>query len=252
MMTLHRHPSRARRRPALLLASILGACSSATPAPADGPTVPDAGIAAQDPDAGAAPTDAGPAAVDAGPEPVDPRVLRARDRLVGRFDSADQAAGDADFLAVQLRVCEVALPALGPAVLYVEQAIMTSLDRPYRQRLYVLSPGPGPMDVTSTVYTLAAPSASIGRCDAAAPPSLTVDDAVLRAGCEVFLTELADGRFEGTTWGERCPSDLNGASYATSDVRLYPDRVESWDRGYDAADRQVWGSTAGAYVFLRR
>jgi hypothetical protein len=28
--------------------------------------------------------------------------------------------------------------------------------------------------------------------------------------------------------------------------------MESWDRGYDVDDRQVWGARTGPYVFERR
>lgn len=30
-----------------------------------------------------------------------------------------------------------------------------------------------------------------------------------------------------------------------------PDRIVSWDRGFDESGSQVWGATAGGYVFLR-
>ncbi len=43
-----------------------------------------------------------------------------------------------------------------------------------------------------------------------------------------------------------------GASYATSEVTLDEVALESWDRGYDDTDTQVWGATQGPYVFIRR
>jgi hypothetical protein len=51
--------------------------------------------------------------------------------------------------------------------------------------------------------------------------------------------------------GKGCGSTLNGASYATSEVLLESTLLLSWDRGFDARDQQVWGATAGGYVFDR-
>jgi CpeT protein len=35
-------------------------------------------------------------------------------------------------------------------------------------------------------------------------------------------------------------------------VLLESTRMSSWDRGFDAEGRQVWGATGGAYVFNKR
>ena len=61
-----------------------------------------------------------------------------------------------------------------------------------------------------------------------------------------------DGRFAGGTRGEGCESTLMGARYATSEVELRDDGLDSWDRGFNAQGMQVWGATAGAYRFVRR
>jgi hypothetical protein len=36
-----------------------------------------------------------------------------------------------------------------------------------------------------------------------------------------------------------------------SDVTLSAEELVTWDRGYDAAGKQVWGSTKGPYMFKR-
>jgi hypothetical protein len=77
------------------------------------------------------------------------------------------------------------------------------------------------------------------------------DDVVERAGCAVHLTRMGD-RFEGGTDGQGCESTLMGAAYATSVVVLRANGFSSWDRGFNAADMQVWGATAGPYLFARR
>jgi hypothetical protein len=77
------------------------------------------------------------------------------------------------------------------------------------------------------------------------------DSLLLREGCTVALERAPDGAFVGGTVGTGCRSSLRGAAYATSEVRIDPDGIESWDRGFDPHGNQVWGATAGPYVFRR-
>ena len=65
------------------------------------------------------------------------------------------------------------------------------------------------------------------------------------------LTWLGD-RFEGGTVGQGCESTLMGATYASSQVVLRAEGSSSWDRGFDASGRRVWGATAGPCRFERR
>ncbi|MCA9624930.1 MAG: chromophore lyase CpcT/CpeT [Myxococcales bacterium] len=172
--------------------------------------------------------------------------------LDGRFDSADQANADPEYFAVQLQTCPVEAPELGDQVLYVEQALMSSLAQPYRQRLYVVESGAdATTQAVSRVFELTAPATFVGACDEATPRTVTAAETIERAGCDV-LVALEGESFVGGTMGMGCASDLNGASYATSEVTITPDRIDSWDRGYDGAGVQVWGAVAGPYEFVRR
>jgi hypothetical protein len=45
---------------------------------------------------------------------------------------------------------------------------------------------------------------------------------------------------------------LKGASYATSEVVIYSDKLISWDRGWNDEGKQVWGAQKGGYVFLKQ
>lgn len=174
--------------------------------------------------------------------------------LTGRFDSEDQAASDKSFYAVQLQTCAVAAPELGSRVLYVEQALMTKLSSPYRQRLYVVDDVAGaPGSVESKVFELESPSAAVGLCDKAPDTTFAASEAIAREGCAVRLAwDAANGEFVGGTDGKACESDLNGASYATSKVTLKSDALESLDQGFDSSGMQVWGAVKGPYVFVRR
>jgi CpeT protein len=174
--------------------------------------------------------------------------------LTGRFDSSAQAAADSRYFPVQLRACAVALPALGSDVLYVEQAMLSAADEPYRQRVYAIAERDDGA-VVSTVYELLQAERFVGFCELDATDQAGImpieSDLALLAGCAVTLVPAEEG-FTGSTDGRACSNDHNGATYATSEVTLTDDGIESWDRGYDEAGSQVWGAVAGPYRFDRK
>ena len=244
---------------ALAVLACAQGCSSTTtsPTPAAASTEPEP-----------TPTAPGDAGTDAPAEDLSktPQATKLADELVtflsGRFDSKDQSVRDTSYFSITLAVCAATAPAIGARTLYVEQA--REGDRPYRQRLYVVEP----IDATtarSRVFELKSASKVIGACDAAKPPTFEPADVDERAGCEVVLARVPD-RFKGHTpdarWdgqafvtdpaGKKCPSSLQGATYATSQVDLLDDRMVSWDRGFDDTGKQVWGATKGGYEFIRR
>ena len=173
------------------------------------------------------------------------------DWLSGDFTSAAQAAGNPRFFEIELHVRRIWPERDGGPWLYVEQAAATAPDRPYRQRVYQV----GRADdgrLVSRVYTL--PGDPLDYAGAWSDPAkldaIGPDDLARRDGCAVYLRRDGD-RFAGGTEGRGCESTLAGAAYATSEVTVYADRLESLDRGHDADGEQVWGSEAGPYVFRR-
>lgn len=171
--------------------------------------------------------------------------------LNGNFDSLDQASADRAFFPVSLRSCEAIVEGLGDRVLYVEQAMMDALDRPYRQRIYSVEEVEG--RVVSRVYAMddSLNRALTGACENDTAPVIQLKDIEERRGCEVWLSPDQDGVYRGGTEGQDCQSTLSGARYATSKVLLYEGAIESWDRGWASADEQVWGAVSGPYVFKR-
>lgn len=169
--------------------------------------------------------------------------------LTGRFDSVAQSKSDLSYFAIQLETCKVAAPALGEHVLYVEQARMETLGAPYRQRLYVIEATAD--GARSRVFELAAAAAARGLCKDPARITFTPTMVTERAGCAVHVRWEAD-RFVGGTLGKECPSELSGATYATSEVTIDVAGMRSWDRGFDDAGVQKWGAVKGPYVFERR
>jgi len=171
-------------------------------------------------------------------------------RLTGSFSSAAQSEEDPEFLDVRLHMAPIWASRTDGPWIYVEQAMAAALDRPYRQRVYrLVDRGDGAVE--SLVYELENPAERVGawrdpsRFDADSPGSL-----VLREGCSIVL-ERAGGAWVGATNDRDCASSLRGARYATSEVVLFEDGLDTWDRGFDAEGTQVWGATKGAYRFRR-
>ncbi|MEM8710605.1 MAG: chromophore lyase CpcT/CpeT [Planctomycetota bacterium] len=177
--------------------------------------------------------------------------------LTGHFSSAGQASRDEDFLHIELRALRIWPERTDGVWLYVEQAAGWALDRPYRQRLYQLTEAgdSGEGELLSRVYLLPVedPLTLAGAwADASLFDGLSPEGAKPRTGCGIHLHRREDGMFTGRTDGNACPSELGDAVYATSAVLIGPDKVLSWDRGWDAEGRQAWGAEKGPYLFERQ
>lgn len=173
--------------------------------------------------------------------------------MVGAYSSAAQAKADPAYREVELRMIAIWPERSDGPWLYVEQAMAESRDRPYRQRVYRLQRGADGR-LASRVYTLPGdPLRYAGAWRERAPlAKLRPRKLAEKVGCAVYLAPSADGQeFRGATEGAGCASDLRGASYATSEVTVTADSMASWDRGFDASKRQVWGAEKGPYLFLR-
>ena len=190
----------------------------------------------------------------AGPSPTAPAddLARLTSVMTGTFDSRAQAEADEAFFNIRLVMLPIWEDRADGPWLYVEQAVAASADRPYRQRVYRLESAADGV-LLSHVYTLPGdPLAYAGAWEGRAMEGLTPADLVLREGCSIRLSAEPDGTFVGGTVGTGCASDLRGATYATSEVRITPERLVSWDRGWDHAGEQVWGAVTGGYVFVKR
>ncbi|MFZ9870521.1 MAG: chromophore lyase CpcT/CpeT [Candidatus Kapaibacteriota bacterium] len=170
--------------------------------------------------------------------------------MEGSFSSAQQAAADSQYYHVDLHMARIWRDRTDGAWFYVEQAMGSTPEAPYRQRVYHVQRIEEGM-LESIVYELRTPSAVVGAWKEPSQfNNITPEQLVLRRGCEVYLQATGES-FVGGTHGTACRSDLRGASYASSQVTIMADRIVSWDRGFNAADEQVWGARSGGYVFLR-
>jgi hypothetical protein len=185
--------------------------------------------------------------------PVDQKSLKKlAGVMAGEFDSNDQADADKSYYHIVLRMKPMWTKSDDGYWLYVEQAVASSQHQPYRQRVYHLYLE-NDTTIVSKVYELQNPQNYIGAWqDDSRLAVLTADSLVDRQGCAIFLHQYEKGNYSGSTPGKECLSSLRGAAYATSEVTIYPDRLISWDRGWNEAGQQVWGAENGGYIFIKR
>jgi hypothetical protein len=174
--------------------------------------------------------------------------LQLLDWMTGEFSSAEQAANEATYDDINLKMIHIWPEKKTGAWIYVEQALASSPNEPYFQRVYFLREM-GDGQFSRDVYIIPEKEKFIGAWkDASQFMEMNQFDLKYKDGCAVFLDY--DGfQYSGRTNEETCKSTLRGASYASSEVKITKGVLESWDRGYDAEGNQVWGAEKGAYVF---
>lgn len=171
--------------------------------------------------------------------------------MIGSFDSKEQSLSDTNFFNIHLEMARIWEGRDDAIWLYVEQAAAWALDKPYRQRVYKLSS----MDdgkIISEVFVMNDPLRFVGSYkDDNIFNNFTPDSLNVREGCAILLEKEGDA-FVGSTEDKKCKSNLRGAAYATSEVRIEKDVIKSWDRGWDTENKQVWGAVTGPYIFKKK
>jgi len=171
--------------------------------------------------------------------------------MAGEFSSEKQAGADSSYLHIKLNMTHVMTENPDGYWLYVEQAMASAPDKPYRQRVYHLFLQDD-QTIVSKVFELKNPDQYTGGSkDKSKLAVIAPDSLVDRQGCSIYLKKLGKNTFTGSTPGKECLSSLRGAVYATSEVTISPGKMVSWDRGWDREDKQVWGAEKGGYVFLK-
>jgi hypothetical protein len=171
--------------------------------------------------------------------------------MSGSFSSRQQSIEDPGSLDIRLHAVRIWTDRAGGAWLYAEQASAEALDRPYRQRIYrVGRRGDGRLE--SAVFEIPDPSVYVGAWrEPERLENLAIADFRPREGCSVILERRSQSRFEGSVSGNACVSSLRDAAYATSQVVLEADVLQSWDCGFREDGMQVWGADDGPHVFRR-
>jgi len=173
------------------------------------------------------------------------------DWMTGEYDSKDQAEKDSNYDHVTMRMTRVWADKPNGAWLYVEQALASTPEKPYRQRMYFLS------EITEDeysmdIYDLPQPAEFVGAWKDTSPfDNITLFDLSHKSGCTVVI--FYDGfQYGGSSRKGACKSERNGATYMTSDITLTEGSLEAWDRGYDGEGNQVWGPENAPYKFQKR
>jgi CpeT protein len=195
-----------------------------------------------------------PAAAALGSADQNPDIARLVGFMTGSFSSEEQAKADPDnFRDIRLHMVPIWTSRDDGPWLYVEQAAGAMLDKPYRQRVYRLGSGAQAGTIESKVFEL--PGDPLVHAGMWKDPShfdrVTPEELVERPGCTIVLRVESDA-FVGATRDKECISTLRGAAYATSEATIKADGMVTWDRGYDAAGKQVWGAEKGGYHFVKQ
>lgn len=170
--------------------------------------------------------------------------------MTGSFSSLEQSEADTNFFDIHLEMVQIWKDRKDGFWLYVEQAAAWSLEKPYRQRVYHLFKN-ADGSFESGVFSMKNPLRFAGVWKKEYPLiQLTPDSLAERAGCAIRF-EFKNGTFVGGTVDKNCASQLHGASYATSEVRIEEKMLTSWDRGFDINDSQIWGAVTGPYIFKK-
>jgi hypothetical protein len=171
--------------------------------------------------------------------------------MTGSFSSEAQSQEDSDFRHIVLHMTRIWHDRSDGVWLYVEQAVASAADRPYRQRVYHLR-RVGEDLFASSVFTFDEPLERAGAWREESPlADLSPDDLKPRVDCTIYLKLRPNGKFEGSTLGRLCSSHLRGSTWASSEVVIGPNGVVSWDRGWDDSGTQKWGSVKAGYRFDR-
>ena len=173
--------------------------------------------------------------------------------MQGNYTSSLQSASDSDFYDITLHMKKIwAKEYPNECWLYVEQALTLTPAKPYRQRIYRITQ-PEEEVFESEVLNIPNDSLVIGAWkDETILKGITKESLEVKDGCSVFLKYNGAGIYEGATNDKTCESKLKGAAYATSQVTVLFDSITSWDQGFDAAGKQVWGATKGGYNFIKQ
>jgi len=176
--------------------------------------------------------------------------------MAGNYSNQAQATADASFKSIVMHIRPIWVDRIDGLWVYVEQSLVADdpkEEKPYRQRVYQIVDGNDADSVECKIYELPGdPLQFTGAWNKAQPLKSIVPDLLIpRAGCNVVLRKGAEGAWIGGTTPSQCGASENGAAYSTSDVTLTLRELRSWDRSYNAAGVQVWGSTTGPYIFVK-
>lgn len=188
--------------------------------------------------------------------PLEQQVETVATRLEGVMSTAAQSNVNAKISNVRMTTCRVTVTVDKDAsqgktiMLYQEQALAKELTNPYRQRFLELSASPVSQSVRSRSFKPTKPATWVNFCNKATNDRVVKPQDLGSVVCNVFLRPSGDN-YIGNTPADGCPANVRGAVRIKNHIVLQPDGMNTWDQGFDAAGKQVWGAKAEAYQFRR-
>lgn len=168
--------------------------------------------------------------------------------MIGSFNSEEQSKKDSNYYNISLEMHRIWSDREDGYWLYVEQAVASNKNKPYRQRIYHIYED-GDI-IKSVIYSIPDEENFIGGWkNISLFNKLSPEKLEAREGCEVVIRRKDVNTFVGSTIEKNCTSNLRGATYATTEVIITKEMMISWDRGYNEKDEQVWGAEKGGYIF---
>lgn len=165
----------------------------------------------------------------------------------GSFSSRDQSIEEPYFSHVVVYQRVIRYDLINGVWVYIQQGMFQ--DQPYRQRMYHIYQL-NDSTIISKSYRIKDLLSMDSPYFMETLNNLTLDDIDYMNECDSYIYMGADGYFYGSLANKKCPGTYAGATHTTSDFRVYPDMIVSWERGW-RGDIQLWGSSRGYYYFRR-
>ncbi|WP_417347809.1 chromophore lyase CpcT/CpeT [Ferrimonas sp.] len=172
--------------------------------------------------------------------------------MTGSYSSETQSKELRNYFNLKLHIVPIWTERSDGPWLYSEHASSKRPDRPFRQRVLRLEPTPS--GVLVHLYELPTPKHFVGAWHSKAPlKSVSPEQLLPRPGCNVALVYDPNTLgYKGRTDSGTCTNRMYGASYAQTDLEIYPDRIIRWTKGYDDKGQQLWGAAQGGYRFEKK
>ena len=185
--------------------------------------------------------------------PIEQQVQEVVSHLDGAMDTSAQASANPKAPNVRITSCKVKVEDAAPLnrpqeFLYQEQALSRKLTGPYRQRFLRIAPSADKRSVESAVSKPPTPAAWTGLCGKPKAERIVKISDIGESKCSVFLQRQSEN-YVGDTKAGGCPSDYKGAVRITNHIVLHQAGMDTLDRGFDAAGKQVWGAKNDPYQF---
>jgi hypothetical protein len=177
-------------------------------------------------------------------------------RLEGTMDTSAQSRANPKVANVRMTSCRIGInqsnsPSTNKSIfLYQEQALSSELNKPHRQSFLEISSVNNGRTVRSLSYKPVNPQAAINLCNKPTSERMVKLNDIGKPFCTVFLTRSQEN-YIGITPSQGCPANVRGAVKITNTIVLSDATMKTWDRGFNAKGKQVWGDESNGYEFRK-